>query len=237
MGFLDNKSRVIDMVLTDYGKELYSKGELRFEYYAFSDDEIDYDPWISNSASLSQTELTASKIEQILNTPIMEARFGRRLDSSPTSRDESNIQDLMFTMPQGQSVLPRMKVSPDVASGSIDTVQQVVEQITIVRNQFGQIVDSGDKKVLGVDKFKSSRLIFDMEIEDYFDNKSMEGYLIRFFNSGSDGLTEITPKRDLQNIVSYQKDVRALFDEMIERSDTISERALATMAGVRVLKK
>jgi len=42
MGFLDKKERILDVVLTQKGRELLSKSQLNFSYYAFSDDGIDY---------------------------------------------------------------------------------------------------------------------------------------------------------------------------------------------------
>lgn len=42
MGFLDPKERILDIILTEKGRELLSKGELVIKYYAFFDDEVDY---------------------------------------------------------------------------------------------------------------------------------------------------------------------------------------------------
>jgi len=43
MGFFNKKEEVLDFQLTTYGKELYSKGKLNPEYYAFFDEGILYD--------------------------------------------------------------------------------------------------------------------------------------------------------------------------------------------------
>lgn len=42
MAFLDPKERVLDVILTQHGRKLLSKGELKIKYYSFSDDEVDY---------------------------------------------------------------------------------------------------------------------------------------------------------------------------------------------------
>lgn len=42
MGFIDKKKRVIDFNLTDYGRELLSKGILEFDHFAVSDFEVQY---------------------------------------------------------------------------------------------------------------------------------------------------------------------------------------------------
>ena len=43
MSFFDKKEDVIDIQLTQYGKHILSKGELKPAYYAFFDDDILYD--------------------------------------------------------------------------------------------------------------------------------------------------------------------------------------------------
>lgn len=41
-GFLDKKKRLIDYKLTDYGRQMLSKGSINFKYYTFSDSSIFY---------------------------------------------------------------------------------------------------------------------------------------------------------------------------------------------------
>ena len=55
MGFLDQKERILDIVLTDYGKELLSKNQLNFKYYAFSDEGINYSGSLSSSLAVSSS--------------------------------------------------------------------------------------------------------------------------------------------------------------------------------------
>lgn len=42
MAFINPKERVLDIKLTEKGRELLSKGKLKVKYYSFFDDEIDY---------------------------------------------------------------------------------------------------------------------------------------------------------------------------------------------------
>ena len=42
MGFLDTKERIMEFILTQKGKEYLSEGKFNIKFYAFSDDEIDY---------------------------------------------------------------------------------------------------------------------------------------------------------------------------------------------------
>lgn len=67
MGFLDRQNRVVDVVLTGRGRELFAVGELDFAYYSFFDDGIDYDPWSTGTLSDDQRE------ELIHSTPMLEA--------------------------------------------------------------------------------------------------------------------------------------------------------------------
>lgn len=57
MGLLDNKSRVIDFVLTERGRRLYSAGKLDFKYFAVFDDEVDYNPYTTGSITDTEREL------------------------------------------------------------------------------------------------------------------------------------------------------------------------------------
>jgi hypothetical protein len=58
MEFLDKKERVFDIVLSQYGKHLLSKGELKPEFYAFFDDNIVYDiNYASSGSSESQNAI------------------------------------------------------------------------------------------------------------------------------------------------------------------------------------
>jgi len=67
MGFLDKKERILDIVLTDRGRELLSKNEMHVSYYAFSDDGINYSgslaalqPDFSNGCALIQSVTSGS---------------------------------------------------------------------------------------------------------------------------------------------------------------------------------
>lgn len=42
MSFLDKKERVLEIVLTQHGRKKLAKGEFNPKYFAFSDDEVDY---------------------------------------------------------------------------------------------------------------------------------------------------------------------------------------------------
>jgi len=219
-GFLDKNTRVIDMVLTDYGKELYSKGELQFSFYAFSDDEVDYNPWISNSGSLTSVALTASIQEQVEATLVREAVFGKPRNMCPVAKDQTNIKELLFTIPQGQKTLPRITISPDSLSGSIHSIQQKIQRSVVHRDSEGSTINKAENIDLGFKTSNASKYVIDFDLKEFLNKESNEGFLIRLFSSGSGGLVELTHKRDLDDVLSYSNDVRLFLDEDVDSSST-----------------
>ena len=68
-GFLDAKERVIDLVLTDQGKQLLLKGQLNFCYWIPFDDEVCYQPTVTvyGSASLAADDLARAQAQMTKN--------------------------------------------------------------------------------------------------------------------------------------------------------------------------
>ena len=106
MGFLDRKSRVIDVVLTERGKRLYANGELDFSFCSFFDDGIDYDPW--STGSLTDDE----RDELIYSSPMFEAYSvpDRRTYGLPLEP-----QSQVFGAAAGYAGVPRI-LSPSTGS-------------------------------------------------------------------------------------------------------------------------
>lgn len=99
MGFLDRKSRVVDVVLTERGRRLFANGELDFTYVAFFDDGIDYDPY--STGSLTEEE----RDDLIHSSPMFEAhvvpdRWSSQLPLEPVSH--------LFTASPGFNGVPRI---------------------------------------------------------------------------------------------------------------------------------
>lgn len=207
-GFLDKQTRIVDMVLTGYGKGLLSRGELNFCYWVPFDDEIDYKPVISTSGSISATQLSASIDLSIENTPIREATTGYKYLNSSGS-DFTNVHRPMYTMPQGQSVLPRTTF-PNTTSRQLNTKQRKIQRIYHTRDVDGKYLNPLNPVDIGVERFSPSE--FSLEISysnDSFPNDFQpEGFHIVVYKSGSAGLTEVIPKRDLNNDLAYNNDVK-----------------------------
>lgn len=201
----------MDVVLTDYGKELFSRGKLRFVYYAFSDDEIDYDPYISTSGSLSSAQLSASKIVKIEDTLVREAVKGYEQGMDRAARDRTNISRKLYTIPQGQLVLPEMTMNPTVSSGTLEVKQRKVQEVYIKKTSTGTVTEKLGPYDRGFEKSQKSSFDVSFTYEGF--PLVSEGFLVKVFHSGSNGINEVVAKRDLENDVSYMNDMKLFVDD------------------------
>ncbi len=213
-GFLDKKERIVDMVLTNEGKWLLSRGELRFSYFVLFDDEVDYSPYISNSASLSQIELSASRRDQVETTLVREAVSGYVMGNSSGS-DTTNVRSMLFTVPQGQRVLPRMTMT-DGPTGSftIETKVQRSEEVFYKVDQNGNILEKAGPFDRGCHRFDPSRQVFRMGIDGpFFDEGLREGFLVEVYASGAEGIFRLRDRLDAFNDISFDPDVKIVLED------------------------
>lgn len=196
------------MVLTNQGKSLLSQGQLRFCYWTSFDDEIDYKPYVAESGSLSADQLVAALNQSIEDTPIREAVSGYR-ELGPSGSDTTNVNHPMFTMGQGQTVLPR-SIFPADGTREIETKQRRVQRIYQGRDKTGKYVNSIDPQDLGIERFDSSAFVLDFGYtkDSFPPDFQPEGFHVRIFRSGSNGFTEVVPRRDMSNDLAYSNDVR-----------------------------
>lgn len=208
-GFLDKETRVVDMVLTGRGKELLSQGDLRFVYWAPFDDEVDYDPFVAGSASLSSVELSSSKTVQTEASLVREATTGyRRHDRF--GRDTTNVHRPLFDMPQGQRILPRVTSSVDHSEGlEIVVKQRKIVETRIKRDQFGNVVEQLGPFDRGYERFEASDVSFEYAYAggSFPADHRSEGFLVKVYRSGSDGHVKVDEKRDATNRLSYENDL------------------------------
>ena len=202
-GFLDKETRIIDMVLTGHGKQLLSQGELEFVYWAPFDDEVDYDPFLSNSGSLSQLELTGAINEHIEATLVREANTGYAI-SNTSLDDATNVKRPLFTMAQGQNIVPKMKV--DDAGG---TLEIQVDQYKSTKTFNSNVAT--DQKTYDVgyvrENSTSAEITLGYEKDSYPSDHTYEGFLLRMYKSGSDGLVELEHKRDASNELAFDANI------------------------------
>lgn len=205
-GFLDKDTRIIDMVLTGYGKSLLSRGELNFCYWVPFDDEVDYDPHIAESGSLSAVALSSSIADSIENTLVREATTGYRMFNL-LGKDQTNVINPVFTTAQKQDVLPRIAVSGSV---SVTTYQRKVKKSFVVNEKDGKGVAQLSDSDVGVERFNSSQDSIKMgyEKDGFVGAARPDGFFVTVFESGSNGLVELKPKRDVSNDLCFGSDLK-----------------------------
>jgi hypothetical protein len=108
MGLLDQKTRILDVVLTDRGRELLSKNLLEFSYFAFSDEGVNYVGY-SGSLSASYEHLSASLDDYVHRSLAFEADQ-RTSDNTASDR---RLETYLFTIPSRDKVLPEFRSSVD----------------------------------------------------------------------------------------------------------------------------
>lgn len=116
MGFLDKKERILDVVLTDKGREQLSKNQLNFTYYAFSDEGIDY------SGSFSDTSGSSVSIDDYMF---------RNLAPEVYLKKDDELDSFLYTVPSRSKVLPEFVVDLGVAESSTISLTRsfVMEQL------------------------------------------------------------------------------------------------------------
>jgi len=116
MGLLDKKERILDIILTDKGKERLSKGQLDFSYYAFSDEGIDY--------SGSFTEASASSVS-------LDDYIFRGLAPEVSQKKDDDLSSFLYTVPSRSKVLPEFVVDlgPSESSTISLTRSFIIEQL------------------------------------------------------------------------------------------------------------
>ena len=126
MGFLDQKIRVLDVVLTDYGRELLARNQLNFVFYAFSDEGVDY------SGSLSSSAIVSSSIDNYVHRDV-----AFEADQRQTVED---LRYFLYTIPPERQVLPEFKVSIDLTS-SVDLERKYKINTIVFENKKIQTID------------------------------------------------------------------------------------------------
>ena len=123
MGFLDPKERVLDIVLTDTGKQNLLKGSLRISYWIPYDDEVNY---------------------QSLEDPLIVEATAGRFGLNNTQEDMTNVNRPMFTAKPGvghSHPIPSMTVL-DTGSISLTIDQEHLFKRQVSRDENGKETSS-----------------------------------------------------------------------------------------------
>ena len=105
MGLLNAKERIFDVVLTDRGRQLLSQNNLDFEFYAFSDEGVDYEQALS--ASLANSSSLDHEVSK--NTHVAEA----------DQRPRKDLKTFLYSIPSGRQTLPEFKTNLEERSAAI----------------------------------------------------------------------------------------------------------------------
>ena len=208
-GFLDKNTRVMDMILTLEGKRLMSTNQLDFAYFALFDDEVDYDPYIAQSGSMTDTEVSGMKLDLTETSLIREAVSGYLYGINGDSFDFTNVKNKLFTMKQGSKVIPTFTLqSGPSGSTELSMRQQKVQNVS-VRTE-GDVTSAVVSQDAGYKRFGSQGIdiLYNLTPEAMAaDISQQDGILIRVFASGSDEPIEIKEKRDSTNRICYNSDL------------------------------
>lgn len=130
-GFLDSKERVIDMVLTDVGKSLLLKGDLRFTYWIPFDDEVDYNPEFIgeyqggvfvSALDMSGSDYQDARTRKTEDPLVREATMGYR-GLAYAEVDTTNVYRPMYSAPPGVGqTYPLLEAAAVFNTNSLDPV-------------------------------------------------------------------------------------------------------------------
>lgn len=189
-GFLDKESRIVDMVLTNVGRELLSRDELEFALWAPFDDEFDYSPVIASTGSLSSDQLVELRRTQMEEALVREATSGYRV-SDTSGSDTTNLNRPLFTRPQGKDTLPRMVLEGDLTG----TLVVRVRQQKVVDVPIGWPDDGSTRQERGYRRFDASTvsIVPGYTKDSWPDDHRPLGFSVRVLVSGAEGLVPAGP--------------------------------------------
>ena len=202
MGFLDRQSRVIDVVLTEHGRRLYSTGQLDFAYFSLLDDGIDYDPWTTGSFDDSARDAAVANA-LILEAPVLRDTRDGTHPLAPSS--------YLFTA-RGTDPIPHMVVPKTKRPLALSADQRQVTPGTYTRTgtSTAQIVP----QVLGESA------------------SAQEGYIVRVYASGSDGLQELDLRKDLSGRRCYDPFIAVSIDSEVPIDLPKADKPQTTRLGL-----
>lgn len=202
-GFLEKENTIVDMVLTLEGKRLLSLGELEFTYFALLDDEVDYDPYIPSSSSMSSEVLSGTVYTAMESSLVREAVPGYRMGRNLAGSDFTNGSRFLFSVKQGSQYLPHLTASDGLADVNISVNQRRLSRPV-------ETADGTVQEDIGFDRFASEDGRFSFSLDDQSSlepDPTEQGLLLRVFRSGSGGLVELHPSRDSGNRLTFGPDI------------------------------
>jgi hypothetical protein len=120
--------------------------------------------------------------------------------------DTTSVFRPIFTMPQGQTVLPRVH-APQIPSGSVEMrlLQRPVQDVYVQRDSVGRVLEQLGPYDRGFERLGSTESALEIGyVPGSFpiDHQS-EGFLVRVFKKTQDGFAELDPRLDDRSRLSY----------------------------------
>lgn len=206
-GFLDKRDRIVDMTLTDYGRQLISVGQLDFVYWAAFDDGVDYSPVLMESSSLDSITLSSSLVSAIEESLVIEAIPGRT--NVVNGNESAGLTSILFDVPQGKVTIPRAMLPMKGAIDVIQTSQRKLTQTHVKKTDEGVVVERVGPIDVGYERLNATSLPVSLgyKIGDYPLGHEYSGFFIEIHVSGTDGLTSVDARRDSTNSLVFNGDL------------------------------
>lgn len=208
MGFLDRQSRVVDIVLTERGRKLFSTGKLDFAFFGLFDDGIDYDPYSPDGLDAD------GRRTQIDSTPMTEVRSVPDVRSLAAPGEPRNH---VFTAAADYSEIPRLSIP---AQG---------EQFTVQGDQRrqGESYARTASSVAGID------LVMSGDVEP----GGQSGFIVRVFSSASSGLSPLELRLDMSGRRSADPFLAVAFDGEVVSDRSATDKSVLRVVPVTVVKR
>ena len=190
MGFLDPKERVLDIVLTDTGKQTLLKGALRISYWVPYDDEVNY---------------------QSLEDPLIVEATAGKFGLNNTQEDLTNVKRPMFTAKPGVGhsyPIPSMVVV-DTSSLDVSINQEHLFKRQVSRDENGKeissvLIEGGFRRFVQSESYVSASY---SSTGSFFNPDDLSGFLITVYQNVSGNYHEILHNRSSDGNVAYRNDL------------------------------
>lgn len=121
MAFIDPKEETLNITLTEHGKKALVNGKFKPAYYAFSDDEVDYENKLDNNLTGSDEQRT----NEISNNWI---------NFEPMSSTDFAISYNLYSVPLGQKYEPQLEITSGAFSSSTSGIE-IEKEVHLFRSQ------------------------------------------------------------------------------------------------------
>jgi len=174
MAILDQKERIIDLVLTDKGRELLSQDELDFTYYSFSDDGINYSGSLTVISDITAVP-SGTTLDNYLHRNIA---FECSQMKNKSKEEPNDLNYFLFTISSNSKTLPEIKTNLSENITLYRTYQvENIEEVSFegeIRDKEVEIIFIGDDPVLTEEIIEARFLNEQMSNAHFLEKKSIK---------------------------------------------------------------